>query len=428
MAHCRLILPDGRQQHTAYRFPSFARDLEDLGLYKLLSSDRRPARCCSAGYWDYAEERDVDWVAGAFMLLPRAGVRGRRAASTSASSCTARTSSGATGSVIAAGGSATTRRPRSGTSTIRAPRSRWGDERVALCLAAARHLSRAHGRSALRLHDLAGRRRRRSGPATTRVRPRSAGPRRGATATCGDESAIVGARSARPRPADDLALPRRSAPRRRRGHRSGRRELLDVGCGEGALAGSLKAAGARRVAGIELDAGRRRRRAEAAGHLVEGDAATVPSPFTRGSSTTSSSRTSSSTCPTRSAVLARHAPLPRHRRPRRRERAEHALLPVLLRLILDRWSYTDAGRTRPHPPADLHAAQPRADACAGTDSSSSAWSGTIACSTTSPRSAASAPWQPDRRAARRAVLFRDLMAYQYIAVARGQCRPQSATG
>jgi GT2 family glycosyltransferase len=32
---------------------------------------RRAPHVLLGGYWDYAEERDVDWVAGAFMLLPR---------------------------------------------------------------------------------------------------------------------------------------------------------------------------------------------------------------------------------------------------------------------------------------------------------------------------------------------------------------------
>jgi asparagine synthase (glutamine-hydrolysing) len=71
VAHCRLVFPDGRQQHTVYRFPSLRLALlEDLGLYKLLSK-RRQGETLLTGYWDYGEERDVDWVAGAFMLLPR---------------------------------------------------------------------------------------------------------------------------------------------------------------------------------------------------------------------------------------------------------------------------------------------------------------------------------------------------------------------
>lgn len=71
MAHCRLVYPDGRLQHTTYRFPSLRRVLlEDLGLYKLLG-ERRAGGALLGGYWGHDEERDVDAVAGAFMLLPR---------------------------------------------------------------------------------------------------------------------------------------------------------------------------------------------------------------------------------------------------------------------------------------------------------------------------------------------------------------------
>jgi len=72
VAHCRLVMGDGRLQHTTYRFPGVRLSLiEDFGLYKLLPPARR-ASTLLAGYWDQTEERDVDWVAGAFMLLPRA--------------------------------------------------------------------------------------------------------------------------------------------------------------------------------------------------------------------------------------------------------------------------------------------------------------------------------------------------------------------
>jgi asparagine synthase (glutamine-hydrolysing) len=70
VAHCRLRFPDGRLQHTVYRFPSIALALlEDLGFHKL--APRFAPHVLLGGYWDYGEERDVDWVAGAFMLLPR---------------------------------------------------------------------------------------------------------------------------------------------------------------------------------------------------------------------------------------------------------------------------------------------------------------------------------------------------------------------
>lgn len=71
VAHCRVRYPDGRLQHTAYRFPSLRMALlESFGIYKLLGR-RRAGLALLNGYWDHDEERDVDWVAGAFMLLPR---------------------------------------------------------------------------------------------------------------------------------------------------------------------------------------------------------------------------------------------------------------------------------------------------------------------------------------------------------------------
>lgn len=70
--HCRLVLPDGRTQESAYRFPRLdLAILEEMGLYKFLPRRLR-GRLLLGGYWSYDEERDVDWVAGAFMLLPRA--------------------------------------------------------------------------------------------------------------------------------------------------------------------------------------------------------------------------------------------------------------------------------------------------------------------------------------------------------------------
>lgn len=72
VAHCRLLFPDGRVQHSTYRFPSLKLALlEDFGFYKFLNPRKR-GETLLAGYWDHDEERDVDWVAGAFMLFPRA--------------------------------------------------------------------------------------------------------------------------------------------------------------------------------------------------------------------------------------------------------------------------------------------------------------------------------------------------------------------
>jgi GT2 family glycosyltransferase len=70
VAACRLLLPDGRVQGSTYPFPSLRLILfEGLGLYKLVP--KRAPEILLRGYWDHASERDVDWVIGAFMLLPR---------------------------------------------------------------------------------------------------------------------------------------------------------------------------------------------------------------------------------------------------------------------------------------------------------------------------------------------------------------------
>lgn len=70
VAHCRVRLADGRLQHTTYRFPTLGLTvLEDLGLYKLLGS--RAPGILLGQHWDHTIEREVDWVAGVFMLLPR---------------------------------------------------------------------------------------------------------------------------------------------------------------------------------------------------------------------------------------------------------------------------------------------------------------------------------------------------------------------
>jgi GT2 family glycosyltransferase len=71
VAHVRLLNEDGSLQHSTYRFPSLSLAiLEDMALYKFLSPAKR-GDLLLAGYWDQSEERDVDWVSGAFMLLPR---------------------------------------------------------------------------------------------------------------------------------------------------------------------------------------------------------------------------------------------------------------------------------------------------------------------------------------------------------------------
>src|SRR5436853_804949 len=71
MAGCQLQYPDGRIQHTAFRSLSIRRNLfEDLWLYKLLPAARR-ADMLLGGYWQSDAEKEVDWLAGAFMMLRR---------------------------------------------------------------------------------------------------------------------------------------------------------------------------------------------------------------------------------------------------------------------------------------------------------------------------------------------------------------------
>ena len=71
VGHARLTLPDGRVQNSTYRFPSIrGAVLEEMGAHKLLSRDRA-AQALLGAHSDHDVERDVDWVAGAFMLVTR---------------------------------------------------------------------------------------------------------------------------------------------------------------------------------------------------------------------------------------------------------------------------------------------------------------------------------------------------------------------
>jgi GT2 family glycosyltransferase len=71
MAGCQLQYPGGRVQHTAYRSLSTWRSLfEDLWLYKLAPSATRD-KVLLGGYWKSDREMEVDWLAGAFMMLRR---------------------------------------------------------------------------------------------------------------------------------------------------------------------------------------------------------------------------------------------------------------------------------------------------------------------------------------------------------------------
>lgn len=71
MAGCRLCYPDGTVQHSAYRSLSIWRSLfEDLWLYKLVPRAKRD-EILLGGYWKSDRETEVDWLAGAFLMLRR---------------------------------------------------------------------------------------------------------------------------------------------------------------------------------------------------------------------------------------------------------------------------------------------------------------------------------------------------------------------
>jgi 2-polyprenyl-3-methyl-5-hydroxy-6-metoxy-1,4-benzoquinol methylase len=129
---------------------------------------------------------------------------------------------------------------------------------------------------------------------------------------------------------------------------SGRR-ILDVGCAAGALGAALKAAGAAHVAGVE-------RHPEAAAtargrldQVVEGDILTLAPPFCRGEFDYIVFADVLEHLPAPEAVLSRLLP---YLSPEGRvvvSVPNMRFYLVLLRLIADRWAYTDSGiRDRTH--------------------------------------------------------------------------------
>jgi 2-polyprenyl-3-methyl-5-hydroxy-6-metoxy-1,4-benzoquinol methylase len=127
------------------------------------------------------------------------------------------------------------------------------------------------------------------------------------------------------------------------------RKILDVGCGEGTLGGRLKAAGAAEVVGIELNASAAEVAAGRLDLVVCGDARDAVIPHEPGHFDYLVFADTLEHMPDPESVLRRLLPLlgdggrvvvsvPNMR-----------FLPVLLRLAFDRWSYRDSGiRDRTH--------------------------------------------------------------------------------
>jgi GT2 family glycosyltransferase len=71
MLGCELRFPGGRRQHTANRSLSVTRSLvRNLWLYRLLPRSRR-GQLLLGGYWEDDSDIEVDWLAGAFLMLRR---------------------------------------------------------------------------------------------------------------------------------------------------------------------------------------------------------------------------------------------------------------------------------------------------------------------------------------------------------------------
>lgn len=69
---CRMIYPDGRIQYTARRFRSISWELLDLFRFiPLLMPYSKRAKRMLGKYFRHDENRECDWVNGAFFLFPR---------------------------------------------------------------------------------------------------------------------------------------------------------------------------------------------------------------------------------------------------------------------------------------------------------------------------------------------------------------------
>lgn len=127
------------------------------------------------------------------------------------------------------------------------------------------------------------------------------------------------------------------------------RRVLDVGCGAGALGAALKERGAVHVTGVEPSPGPATRARARLDRLVEGDALSAPLPFAPGEFDYVIFADVLEHLPDPEAALKRYLPylapgghvvvsVPNYR-----------FYSVLWRLIVDRWSYTDSGiRDRTH--------------------------------------------------------------------------------
>jgi O-antigen biosynthesis protein len=125
--------------------------------------------------------------------------------------------------------------------------------------------------------------------------------------------------------------------------------VLDVGCGAGALSAALKARGAAHTAGIELDRAAAAAAREKLDELVEGSAADHELPWTPGSFDVLVFADVLEHLPDPDLVLDRFTPLLSKGGTVIVSVPNWRFWSVLLRLMTDRWAYTDYGvRDRTH--------------------------------------------------------------------------------
>ena len=129
---------------------------------------------------------------------------------------------------------------------------------------------------------------------------------------------------------------------------SGKR-FLDVGCGSGELGAALKQNGAAHVAGIELHSDSAARARERLDVFVEGDVLTAELPFQEGEFDYLVFADVLEHMPAPERVLARVLPFLRPDGRLVVSVPNYRFYSVLLRLVFDRWEYTDHGiRDRTH--------------------------------------------------------------------------------
>lgn len=125
--------------------------------------------------------------------------------------------------------------------------------------------------------------------------------------------------------------------------------VLDVGCGDGALGAALKAAGAQLVAGIEFDHAAAERARTILDVLVEGSVLDCPLPFALGEFDYVIFADVLEHLPDPDAALQRCLPLLKPNGRVLVSVPNTRFYTVLARLLADRWTYTDSGvRDRTH--------------------------------------------------------------------------------